>query len=525
MYKKSLERGAISVAVAVLILVTSLVGIVAGYKAVQSPTRTLPKAQQLKCTDLTQYPKRNCAVTLDGPCNYGEWKYDCKTNSCPYDSSAGVGVPYWCDGDKWYMMNYEGECTNQCQPSSVQPTATPGGGDQAGACFRLNVDFNYVPADNNFDHEVTFTNLKPFGFHIQLYRNGSHVAGMNNLGSVFTYFPGASGYNYSRIPANASTSFRGWGDCPGNYEATIACTTSVVNSQPSVSGSNCSCRNCGQAPPPTQIPAATATPTRPAGGVGATNTPVPPTSSPTPTNTPSPTPSNTPTPTIPPDATCGYPNLDCCLPPQTTPCLRGSECSSSNPSVGICGPYPTSTPTRTPTPTLEPYTPQAGEPVQQENFVQRVINNIPFIPKAQPTTEQKPTSISGKMKVNNTTGAQVEAVFVTLHTDKNDRVGISYIPVQNETYNFDGLEDKPYVIKAWARTADGRWYQNKLCGFVSDECSVKPGETKTLTIDIGEQGLRYFLTKTQEFTLKSVGSIRNIPVIGPFLEIFVISAF
>lgn len=591
------QRGAISAGIAVLILVTSLIGVIAGYKAVQSPTRTTPKAETYTCTTIpsNQYPNRKCEDTSLGACiTYGSWKYKCSGTQGPCASDAGVGVPFWCDGQLFHNMNSFGECTTQCKPSGVQPTATPGGGDQAGACFRLNVDFNYVIADNNFDHWVTFTNLKPFGFHIQLYRNGSHVAGMNNLGSVFTYFPGASGYNYSRIPANASTSFRGWGDCPGNYETTIACTTSVVNSQPSVSGSNCSCRNCGQAPPPTQPPVPTPTSSGGTGGVVATNTPIPtsvPTSTPVPTATtiPTATPTQIPgtgnisgtitfTGDIPQNtsvflfsengsiplirsqrSTVNYlinnvstgtgktvslvkckasVNSSCVaqLPSNTTIDCDSSYKQSIDTSYAVlrCGSLNVEENITIQGPHFVVNFPQnTSETFQQTSSsnplaagFQQVVNWI----KPKSVQEQKPTSISGKVKVNNSTGVEIDSVAVLLYTNKDDQEPLKANAISGE-YSFENLEGDQYIVKAWVRDVNGKWYQNKSCTPTGDpyDCVVKPGEKKNLEVDIGAQGLRAVFIRTQSTSqniVQTVGNfVNNLPVVGPIIQMFLISAF
>lgn len=523
MDKKFNQRGAISAGIAVLILVTSLIGVIAGYKAVQKPTNIAPKAQIDQCTTIERVEADkstvalnenfNCKITIsEGGSRYlnvcGIQKAG--TNDWPQDicNNASVGAGNWsgntvsipCNSSR--TADYVGQGGNfqlvafsnqpDCLPggnpanatgkkTSAQftigtaaqstPVPTQGGGggtDGSGKCLYLIVELNKTDA-GDFDAWVTF-NIAPNqqrGAEIQLFRNGTHVARTRPWVPPFTYWPQYTG---GRIAAGQTVTFRGWTDSCGGRGTTEDIVTCQTNSDGTfIQTDRCKQRGGYAQPPPTQPPVPTPTSSGGAGGVVATNTPVPPTSSPT--------------------------------------------------------------PTRTPTPTLKPYTPQSGEPVQQENFVQRVINNIPFIPKAQPTTEQKPTSISGKVKVSNTTGVQVEAVFVTLHADQNDRVGISSVPVQNETYNFDGLEDKPYVIKAWARTADGNWYQNKSCTATGDDydCSVKPGEKKNLEVDIGAQGLRAFYIKTREISqnaFQTVGNfVINIPVVGPLIYMSVISGF
>lgn len=120
------QAGAISAGFAVLLLVTSLLGLIAGYKAVQTPTKTTSKAALLTCDQLTQYPNRKCTDTWGSCSTYGSWKYKCMSTSCPYDNSKMVGIPYWCDGALWRNMNQYGECADSCLAPSV-PSPTPGG--------------------------------------------------------------------------------------------------------------------------------------------------------------------------------------------------------------------------------------------------------------------------------------------------------------------------------------------------------------------------------------------------------------
>lgn len=55
----------------------------------------------------------------------GDWNYVCTTNTCPTDSTKGVGYPYRCENGQWINKNTSGECTNQCKPAGATPTPTP----------------------------------------------------------------------------------------------------------------------------------------------------------------------------------------------------------------------------------------------------------------------------------------------------------------------------------------------------------------------------------------------------------------
>lgn len=504
------QQGGVPVGFAILLLVATVAGIAAGFKAVKTPTRTLPHAGLLKCQDLTQYSKRKCEITLPGPCTYGEWKYDCKGITCPYDPNAGVGVPYWCNGEKWTMMNYEGECTNECKPQSPQPTIPSGGQTGGGRCFYLTAEFNYVSQDRNFDVWVTFnTDDQNVDFHdIKLDRNGVHVAGYNKWTrpTPFTYWPEYTG---GRIPPNTTVTFLGYDDSCGTRgnRTSVICT---LNTDGTVNGAGCDYR-FGQTETPT--------PTTPSSGGGIQPTNIPPIT-PISTNTPTPSPTTTiPTPTTPPDASCGYPGLPCCDYGEI--CYGGSKCS-----FGFCGSYPT--PTSQPKPTATP-TPTSTK--EEPNFLRRNIEKAKeiFINPSPQIVEQKPAEVKGNVKVNNTSATPTESVFVSLHSENTGVLVRLELSPSGGNFEFDNLEsDKKYVLKAWARDTSGNWYQNNKCNPLSEsdyDCIVKPGERKELTISIGSQGIRYILNKSQETALKTFDLIRNIPIVGTFLEMFLISAF
>ncbi len=90
-----------------------------------SPTLGAPSGVggKYRCQDLTDSPNKDCSDTMAGPCEYGTWKYKCTNTACPSDKSVGVGIPFWCDGDKWFDTNKLGECTNACTaPGATAPS-------------------------------------------------------------------------------------------------------------------------------------------------------------------------------------------------------------------------------------------------------------------------------------------------------------------------------------------------------------------------------------------------------------------
>ncbi len=252
-----------------------------------------------------------------------------------------------------------------------------------------------------------------------------------------------------------------------------------------------------------------------------------------PTKTPTPRPTKTPTPTINPTATplptpigisCGYIEQDCC-PAAKQYCIDPSLTCNGN----ICV-YPTLAPTKIPTPTTRSAKPGPEEQQSQPNPIQKIIEKIPFIPKQEPVVEKNPSGVSGKVQINNSINKPVGAIYVVLYTDKNDIAG-PRADARGGTYSFDGLEFKEYKLKAWVRTSDGAWYQNKSCTPIGGDydCTVKPGQTKNLEVDIGPQGLRGVYIKTQEISqnlVQNIGrTLENLPVVGTFFQIFIISAF
>jgi len=139
-----------------------------------------------------------------------------------------------------------------------------------------------------------------------------------------------------------------------------------------------------------------------------------------------------------------------------------------------------------------------------------------------------PTVISGKVSLNNNSKSIAESTIVTLHTSKTD-TGLSSGKLSDDgKYVFVGLDStKTYIVKAWARTADGKLYQNQPCTFTDSafDCTVKPGHVKNLNIDIGAQGIRNILDKGQESTTAVFNKWESLPVIGPILYKYIISAF
>ncbi|MBI4991311.1 hypothetical protein HZB96_04430, partial [Candidatus Gottesmanbacteria bacterium] len=91
-----------------------------------SPTLGAPSGPdgKYKCQDLTNATNKDCSDMMAGPCEYGTYKYKCMSTACPSDKSVGVGIPFWCDGDKWYDVNKLGECSGACTPAG-SPTPTP----------------------------------------------------------------------------------------------------------------------------------------------------------------------------------------------------------------------------------------------------------------------------------------------------------------------------------------------------------------------------------------------------------------
>lgn len=169
-------------------------------------------------------------------------------------------------------------------------------------------------------------------------------------------------------------------------------------------------------------------------------------------------------------------------------------------------------------------------PGQTQNIVQQVqqalqtagekIQEIVFQKPAQ-QPEIKPTTVSGKVRVNNSTFAAVEKVIVALYTDLQGKpvaeAGVNLINKEG-TFEFANLENKEYYTVAFARTTDNLIYQ-------SETAKVKPGDKTSLTVNIGEQGLRYTLKKTKELGTTVRTGLSGIPVIGPFLDMFITVGF
>lgn len=285
------EHGAIPVGIAILLLVTSLVGLAAGYKAVQTPTQTQSKAASMTCDQLKAcpagstkgvncFPDANCLDTKPGPCAYGTWIYDCTKNpnyQCT-DRSVLVGVPYWCDGTVYHNMNNFGECTNKCPaPTSSpnQPTQPPLP-QGSNNCFYLTAQISNIG-----DVWVTFNpaGSPPITGDIELIRNNAGVAGPNRwyqTDGSFTFHPG-SYLPYQKVTLGSSVNFTGRMDACGERGNRDDITCSLSADGNTVSGTTGRCFKYGTG----------------TGGVGATNTPIPPRA----TNTPQPgQPSNTPIP-------------------------------------------------------------------------------------------------------------------------------------------------------------------------------------------------------------------------------------
>ncbi len=481
MRQKSTRLGFISLPATILVLAASLIGIVAGYKAVQKPTNVAPFAQQLQCANLNQYPNRKCEETLPGPCTYGAWKYQCTGSQGPCLSDAGVGVPYWCDGNLWHNMNFYGECTTVCKPNTdSQPNPPPTSGKR---CFYLTAEFNKT-AQGDFDAWVTFNtdDTNPDYHDIKLDKNGQHVAGYNrwNRPTPFTYWPEHTG---GRIPANTTVTFTGYDDNCGDRgnRSSVVCT---VKQDGTVSGAGCSLR-FGQS---VQNPTATPTPTPPPSS-GGQITPPPPTATPTP--------------------------------------VRPTE------RIGVnLSPPPTSIPF-TPTPSSEleliPIIDQKPKTDSQPNILTQTITKIKeVINKEERQTE--PLTISGQIKINNTLGVLVDQVQVLLYENPNDQHPKT-AEISNNQYVFTDLEEnKNYIIKAWAKV-NNDWYQNTSCSLANDpyDCIVKTGDKKNLEIDIGPQGLNLAVSQIQKNSQKLASGINqlisNIPVVGPLINMFFISAF
>lgn len=167
----------------------------------------------------------------------------------------------------------------------------------------------------------------------------------------------------------------------------------------------------------------------------------------------------------------------------------------------------------------------ASSPVAQAftSLTNRAVEIVaPIIPGlSQKAAVQNATTLSGKVRVNNSTFAQVEKVIVALYTDLKDK------PIQelnvnltdnNGAFELTNLENKNYFLVAFARTNQGEIYS-------SSTQTVKAGDKVSLTIAIGEQGLRYAIKKTEELGTTVRSGLSSIPVIGPFIEMFIVSGF
>ena len=223
-------------------------------------------------------------------------------------------------------------CTShaQCQ-NQVNPTPTPvsgGGGQTQAGCFYLTADLEVrnEGAKKAFYAWVTFYSQR--GGDIKLEYNGIHVAGWNRFsGGSFTYSPQwtqpfthdyESGIAALNPGQTMPFTYRGMHSGCSPQDFTLSCSIKVDGAgNPSVSGSGCRCRNCGQQQSP-QVPTPSPTPTftplptsvpyfiSPLTPIP-TPTPLPtrmppgaysnPTPTPTPTPIPTLTPISTPTPT------------------------------------------------------------------------------------------------------------------------------------------------------------------------------------------------------------------------------------
>ena len=647
------ERGAIPVGIAVLLLVTSLVGLVAGYKAVQTPTKT--KSQATSCatfTEVRQNPVNlnagdsfTCLATLNSQfansrtiaCGWsknGGWPQTGGRWDSPRCDGVNCSFGIRMDNSIDSSANYElvaFDNASGCGPSTgkrvllsinrpsgpppTQPPLPPG----SGRCFYLTAQFNKTQ-DGDFDAWVSFNSDDTSGFNdIQLFRNDAYVAGYNRWNKAngpFTYEPGQ--YTGGRIPAGSTIKFSGRDDnCGdrGNYDS-IDCTLNADGSVTSITPNRCFRK--GGLPPAltaTRSPQTTTPPVVP------TNTPVPPSQIPL-SPTPSPMPacgislnseccySGTPCryPLVckyvsgkgnicvyPPEIDCGYEGLDCCPPEAGQDRCKTSELECSH-NKCVLKPTATPRPTVTPVPpcgayidnycclgmtcsnpTLEcrysatrrtmtcqpraaPTAPpgetcghldleccqigsQCHDPIlkcengfcrynpptrtsQLPNIIQKAVETVNqlFVGKSAQPAKPSPTSLSGKVRVNNSTFASVEKVMVTLYSDKeaseNSLLQETQVNLTNKegTFEFGNLENKEYYLVAFARTSGNEVYS-------SEKATAKVGQKVNLTINIGEQGLRYAIKMTQELGTTLRTQISGIPVVGPFIEMFIISAF
>jgi len=127
LYPDNNNRGEITTALFVLSMVIITLGTFASTRLSRTGPKLNPYAASVTCESLTQYPNRKCddvLTELNGKkCNsslWGSWEFKCTNTACV--NGNAVGVPYWCDGEKWHNMNNYGECTDKCK-ASVPPAA------------------------------------------------------------------------------------------------------------------------------------------------------------------------------------------------------------------------------------------------------------------------------------------------------------------------------------------------------------------------------------------------------------------
>ncbi len=178
-------------------------------------------------------------------------------------------------------------------------------------------------------------------------------------------------------------------------------------------------------------------------------------------------------------------------------------------------------------------------PTQTQSLQQKVAQAIQNVGNIFNKNEVLPVKAGakGKVVVRNSLTTPVEAVYITLHADQKDLEGyynknLTANDKGEYVFNLEnsGGQTTNPIIKAWARSTNGNWYQNRACKLAGDnfDCSVKAGDNKTLYIDIGPQGLQKFnndLQKTSQTATENISKFLDYVPLGQYVKMFIISAF
>lgn len=482
-YLNSRSRGEISTGVAIFILITSLIGLVAGYQAVQTPTgdkakaascpqvqsvsfpQSLASGQDFKCTVIVESAHANsssmtCGWSKNGgwPQNGGRWQNaTCNGTTCTFDIRMDPNLD---PAANYEIVGYD--FRSECGPTAngskriaiTQPASTPTGGspicntDSCTSCILQNRP-----------------DLLPF------YQSNGWDISCNNQPAIKN--------NWCQISPN---------DC--QLISTTACLSQCSSSTPTTVPSE---------PDPTQAPQ--------------------------PTNTPRPSSTPTPTPTTPPDADCGYYNLPCCPVPkvgnQSGTCVL-STLTCNNNYTCVAKSTPTITPSYTPTPTTKSQSPLKAPPIIFQN---------PLKYFSKPTSTPTPTPQTPGVTQSPEKDEIVQTkILVQVTNEENKPIDLITISISPGSANEIRMESaklplqKTYEFTFIDKLEKGKTY-NFTASIVSSGETFPPvsgqvvgGDTAAVDIALSPTGLYEFSDTLSKLTQDSLNNLEtaiyNIPVLG-----------